>query len=744
MTTNAARPPMSDRPTASRTRPAAGGGGGGGSVAARIDPVRVLRQNQWKLGFGAALGVIAGAVLTVAFSFLYPLYSGEVVFEIRPGLADPKEVVSQDTRSEEAVERLGQTEAGRITSRTVLQKAMQSRDIEETAWSRSWWLRDENGRFMVDEAVDELVDHLNAGHRRRTQYFTLGWSSHVAADVPVVLNGISKAYLEVRKSQEDARFAQNLVVYNEQKQNIDNQLASLANEIGQFIKDRNITSLNEMANDAYLALEDTGKRLNEVKGQLSIAQSKKAVTEDKLEGKLEPTSEDVRAAEEDPVVMRVNSDLRQMSMNADVVKNKFGENHPAYRDALKQFAAAESERKALLKEIIERNLTADFKSFSDQVESLSQLQTRFTDDYNKQELRLRDFAANMSQLEQLKDQRARLQEQRSRLLDLINDLNSLKIREDAKAVIIAQPATTPRERSFPRWKVMLPLGGVLGVLLVAGIAFLREFMDQRVRYTSDLAGIPARLLGTVPDSTEDPTGVKNVEFVVRDRPESVLAETARQMAAHVQKQMIHGGFRTLMVASGLPEAGTTTMASNLAASFAAGDRRTLLLDANFRRPAIARISGLDPDAVGFGDVLAGSASLESAIRNVSSRLDVLPAGTAASRVVERLGTARVDEVLRELKDRYDLIVVDAPPSVVAGDALVLAAKVDATLMVVRAFQEQRGLVSRMVHQLSDMPSAFLGLVLNRPRMTAGGYFRKNYEAMAKYSTAPAAGGGTAS
>jgi len=85
-----------------------------------------------------------------------------------------------------------------------------------------------------------------------------------------------------------------------------------------------------------------------------------------------------------------------------------------------------------------------------------------------------DLDKAFSQLEQLKDQRERLQEQRSRLLDLINDLNSLKIREDAKAVIIAQPATTPRERSFPQWKVMIPLGGVVGILLIAGIAFVRE------------------------------------------------------------------------------------------------------------------------------------------------------------------------------------------------------------------------------------------------------------------------------
>jgi len=731
MSSPTARPNPAVERSASRPRPAAMGGG----AAVRIDPLRVLRQNQWRIAVGAVVGLGLGVVATVVFGAVYPLFRGEVVFELRPGLSDPKDVVGQDTRSEEAVERIGQTEAGRILSRTVLTKAMQSRDIEQTSWSNAGRFRDENGRFLVDEAVDELEKDLRASHRRRTQYFILSWSTHDPADITVVLNGISKTYLDVRRAQEDARFAQNLSVYNDQKQQIDNQLATLANEIGQFIKDRNITSLSEMASDAYLALEDTGKRLNEVKGQLSIAQSRRSVTEQKLEGKLEPTSEDVRMAESDPVVMRVNGDLRSIRMMAEVSRNKFGENHPQTRDAIRQVAAAEAERAAILKEIIERNLTADFKGYTDQVESMVQLQTRFTEDYNKQELRLRDFAANMSQLEQLKDQRERLQEQRSRLLDLINDLNSLKIREDAKGVIVAQPATTPRERSFPQWKVMLPLGTLLGMLLVAGVAFLREFLDQRVRYTSDLAGIPARLIGVVPDSTEDPTGVRTVEFVVRDRPESVLAETARQAAAHVLKHMLQGGHRSLLVVGGLPEAGTTTVATNLAASFAASDRRTLLVDANFRRPGLARVAGLDPEAVGLGDVLAGTATLDAAIRNVSPRLDVLPAGTPASRIYERIGTAAVDVVLKDLGERYDLIVIDTPPSVVAGDALVLASKADATLLVVRAFQEQRGLVQRMVHQLGDMPSAFLGLVLNRPRMTAGGYFRKNYEAMAKYAAA---------
>jgi Mrp family chromosome partitioning ATPase len=93
----------------------------------------------------------------------------------------------------------------------------------------------------------------------------------------------------------------------------------------------------------------------------------------------------------------------------------------------------------------------------------------------------------------------------------------------------------------------------------------------------------------------------------------------------------------------------------------------------------------------------------------------------------------MDEVLAQAKQSYDIVLLDSPPAIVAGDAMVLAAKVDATVLVVRAFQEQRGLVSRLCSQLNDMPSQLVGIVLNRPRNTAGGYFRKNYEVMASYA-----------
>ena len=81
-----------------------------------------------------------------------------------------------------------------------------------------------------------------------------------------------------------------------------------------------------------------------------------------------------------------------------------------------------------------------------------------------------------------------------------------------------------------------------------------------------------------------------------------------------------------------------------------------------------------------------------------------------------------------------LILIDIAPAVAAGDAFTLANRVDSILMVVKANNEERGLIARLISQFSDVRGELLGVLLNRPRLTAGGYFKKNYELMASYSS----------
>jgi len=729
MTTAPTRSPADNRNAPQRPR--SGPQSNAGAVA--IDPLRVLRQHAVAIVASVFVGATLGVVAHLALDRLYPLYSDTVLFELVPAPEGVDEVIVRDERTEEAVERLGQTESARILSRDLLEAAMNSRDIEQTKWSE--YYRDENGRFAPALAVDDLKDELGAGHVRRQNFFSLSWSTHEASDVPVVLNRIADTYLQRKKAADDTRFEQNRQTFRRQLDDLDAQLASIGKEIAKFVVDKNLTSTSEERNNVLVAVEDTSRRVNETKSLLTLSQSRKQQTEAKMEGLLEPTPDDIRTAEEDPQIQQANNTLRELKVEVETYRKKFANDHPALRSMEKRLTSAELERDSKLQEILRRNLNADFKTFSDQVESYQGLLEKFEADLESLAVRLKDFTANVSTMQELKDRRERLLEARQKQLEVLANLDQLKARDDARSVSIAKSAATPREKSFPKLEIMIPLGATLMLVATLAFVFLREMLDTRIRYATDLVAIPGlRLLGAVPDLSDDPVGPKKIERVIRDVPKSVVAEICRQIAGQVRKAATQGNIRSIACMSGLPEAGTTSFVSNLADSLAAGGLKVLVVDANFRRSRLASAMGTEPDAVGLGDLLRGQVSLGDAIRPAGGDVDILSAGTPDSRVFEMLPTSKFDAMLAEASGRYDMVLVDVPPVVVASDALTIANKVDGTIIVVRAFQEQRGLVARMVSQLGDVRSQIVGVVLNRPRNTAGGYLRKNYEAMASYST----------
>lgn len=701
------------------------------STASRIDPMRILRQHAWTLAFAGVAGIGLGAVGQVACSIFYPLYWGNVLFELQASPDSSTDVTTNDDRTEEAVERLGQTEAARILSRQLLERAVSNRDVEQTVWSQHY--RDENGTFIPADAVDDLEDELSAGHKRRTAYFELSWSTHVADDVPVVLNRIAETYEAEERRRADDRFLQNRNAFAKQLTAQENELADLDKAIGVFITENKMTSLNDDRNDMLLILEDTTRQINDSKSFLTLSESRRTQTQDKMDGRLEPTFDDIRKAEQDPQLLDIGQSVNILLISAEASKRKFGPNHPATLDSQRQITAAKQENDALLRRVVQRNLSADFKEYSDQAETYTALLAKFQEEFDRQQTRMKDFAGALSSVQQLRDRRDRLVELRAKQLEVIGSIDQLKARDDARRVTISQRAVTPRMLAFPKWKLMLPLGAALSLGAVAGFIFLREFLDQRVRYASDLQGIPnLRLLGMVPDLSEDPLSPERAERVVRESPRSVLAESCRQIAGQLFKQMDAGQLKTLMCMSGLPEAGTTSLVTNLAESAAASGRKVLIVDANFRRAHLSAAVGLEPDAVGLGDCLRGSCGFTEAVRSVCDGVDCVGAGTPDSRIYELLGTAKMDEFLAATAARYELVILDVPPAVVAADGVALANRMDAAIIVARAFQEQRGLVARMAAQLSDSKSQLLGVVLSRPMNTAGGYFRKNFETMAKY------------
>jgi Mrp family chromosome partitioning ATPase len=348
-----------------------------------------------------------------------------------------------------------------------------------------------------------------------------------------------------------------------------------------------------------------------------------------------------------------------------------------------------------------------------------------------------DFTMAMAELGTLREQLSQAEEQRKSVSQTINDVSLARLRQESQRIEIVQQAIKPREITFPQLKFMIPGTSVFLCGLYILILFIREILDQRVKYPTDLMSLPGKILGVIPDITDDPTNPKRAELIVLESPHSMTAENFRQTNALISKGLALSNAKIILVMSPMPDSGTTTMVLNLGACDASLGRRTLIVGANLRRPGLAKGLGLDPTLPGLGDILNGANPADIRI-DMGDNLHIIGAGAPSNRTFQLLNTEKMDAFLDWCHQNYDRVYLDAPPSVVAGEGLAMANKADASIMVVRAWQDQKGLVTKLAYQLMDSKGQFLGIILNRPKNTAGGYFKKNAEAIAEYATQTAA------
>lgn len=725
-------PPEASKPkTKTKPKPAAPRGGAAAIGGKVIDPLRIARQNVVPLVVAGVAGLVVGVIFYVVALLFFPKWGGQVVFEISPELSTADDILSNDRRTADMVTRLARTEMSRLMSPDVLRNALQKRDIRSTKWSEQFV---EKGTFNANEALVVLEDELGTSHPRDTNTFKASWSGTSRNDVPVILTAVQQAYLDALTGLSDSKYNSNLKTFSDQLRELEDQILYLETDKQNFVRENNITSLNEAVNERNDKIESLNRQLAETRQNAQLLASRVSQLRSKIDGQLDPTEEEVRTAEQEPVLRNLKTLIHDYRVQLGSERARFSDDHPTVRRLQRQLTSVEGEYDTALNEVIQRNLTASYKESTDSLSSQESLLEQLEADHAETTTSLRDYASALGSLQSLDRRLDTAMEDRDELSRLIANLNQVRVRADAAKVTVMQTATLPKERSFPKIQVVVPACMFICVGLVAGIIFVREFLDNRLKYPSDFAALPgARLLGVIPDISDDPTGVQETEMVVRDEPDSVIAETYRQAASRVVKDLEASGSKSLLLMSGMPEAGTTTIAANLAASIAATGRKVIVVDANFRRPRLESAALVSPARQGLGDVLSGEAPVESVIVSTPDSLDIIGAGSEQNRVFEKLNTRTFDETLGRLKQDYDMVLIDGPPGVVSGDALMLASKCDSALLVVRSGSEERGLVGRLINQLGQMEASFIGVIFNRPRNTAGGYFKKNFLTMANYT-----------
>jgi polysaccharide biosynthesis transport protein len=322
------------------------------------------------------------------------------------------------------------------------------------------------------------------------------------------------------------------------------------------------------------------------------------------------------------------------------------------------------------------------------------------------------------------------------LINKAQQLRTLEAVENANAVVV-RPADGAAQIQ-PRPKRYGILGLAFGLMLGFALAFIRDTLDTRVRSAEEIAqrlGIP--LLARLPEPSRRLQ--RSAGLVMLEDATSVDAEAFRVLRTNLDFANVERNARSIMITSALKEEGKSTTVANLAVAVARTGRRVVLVDLDLRRPYVDRFFKLDGKP-GLTNVVLGHATLEEATARIAipvveqqagpgkgnghspvgGFVDVLPSGPIPPDAGEFVGTGAVSHILKELSQRYDVVLIDTPPILHVGDALTLASDVDGLILVARLPAIRRPILNELTRVLENCPGAKLGFAL------AGAHLEEGY------------------
>ena len=223
-------------------------------------------------------------------------------------------------------------------------------------------------------------------------------------------------------------------------------------------------------------------------------------------------------------------------------------------------------------------------------------------------------------------------------------------------------------------------------------------------------------------------------FIVNKMPQSLSAESYRSIRTSIKYSSVDNPIKTIVITSSNSSEGKSTVAGNLAFSLSQNGSRTLLIDCDLRKNTLHKYMGLSnkhglTDALleyrqtkklnveyfhdkGLTDVLFDKQDLKEVIKKIENNLYVLPCGTIPPNPAEILGSKTMEEFLDELSINYDYIILDTPPVLAVTDAQLLAAKADATVLVVKANKTKGKTVINSYKELEKVKANIIGTILN--------------------------------
>lgn len=491
------------------------------------------------------------------------------------------------------------------------------------------------------------------------------------------------------------------------------KLKAAETQLQAFREQENLVDVDGVATISAAELAATSSRMVDARSNRAEAESLYQQVQSMKNGGWRQLAT-VSAVLGDPLIQQFKTNEAAAKSKVDELSKRYGARHPAMEAARTELAAAEASLRGQVEQVvaaIERNYrlaVANEGSLRSSVnENRAQIQN-----ISRKEFQLREYQREVDTNRALYDTfLTRLKETAA-----TSDLESVN-------AIIVDKAAVPDTSIKPNKKLIVVLATFLAALIGVGLSILLEMLNNTFKQPSDVENkLNLPVLGILPLIKKKQR--KDIAHFFESDTDKAFSESIRTIRTSMVLAGLNKPHKVIVITSSVPGEGKSVISSNLAIALGQVEK-VLLIDADMRRPTLAKNFDFAVGTPGLANVIAGTANLEESIQQVNG-IDMLAAGAVPPNPLELLSSERFDALIEHLKTVYDRIVIDSPPTQAVSDALMLGTKADSLIYVIKSEDTAIPLAVKGVGQLLQNNVPITGVVLNQVDMQKAAKHGYNY------------------
>ena len=685
-----------------------------------VDYWHIIWRRKWMI----ALFVLTTTIVVIIGSFITaPIYQASVILHIKK---QTQTVLGGDLLgSGISIKEEINTQIEILKSRSVLENAVTEQNILET-FEISEDLNDEEKLLA---AMAQLRKDISVVHLTNTQLIRISYSSRDPELARDICNTISRSFIERNLQSKRAEATAVLSFVSSQMEQVSERLNRAEEELLDYKQAEGISILDS---EARLQVD----RLSQLESLYQGINIEREILGTRINAVLNQMEQDVPASQDtlsdDPVIKRKTDELTSLQEELARIGSKASPDRSRIDDINERIDNIKEE----IKSDIERSMGIGMATGVN-----SALNVKLAELQSQDIVLAAQEDALISFVEELEEDITKLPAQEIGLIRLervrrINDelyATLTRARNEAQLeaastignIDIIETAATPFKAVYPRKRENVIMGLLISLFISIGLAFILEYLDNSVKSEDELKnllGIP--LLGYIPQYNGEfqnntttrgkPNKARDFTLEILDNPRSHTSEEFRLLGANLRFVDIEKDIKTIVITSPFPGDGKTTIAANLAIALASREERVLIVDTDFRMPAIHKIFKI-PNNIGITNILAEGLSYKTAIGKIDGEgsLDILTCGPIPPNPSEVIVSRKMDNLIEEMKEEYDRIIFDVPPVFGATDALMLGSNMDGTLVVIKSGHIDKRAIKRFRDLYSTTQTRILGGVLNK-------------------------------